>query len=136
MDKQEITKLLIYCDQAIKQNREKWMHRTTGPHWANLRRFVNLYDLVNEMQAERDVIIDSAAEEIAAQKQKSAELSSALRSMVEQYLVYLYDDEKGIAIYTTDCMSAGEEAIDLLVRLGVMRSYENNTYVFTEARND
>lgn len=133
MDERERNTLLSWCEQSISRNREKWMHRSTGPHWSDLRRFVRLYDLVREMQAEREVIIDSAAEEIAALKEKNKRLTGALVLMVREWQEYTIDVTGMTPLYTHESV-AGREAIELLVVLGVMQASVGNPgfYVFVE----
>lgn len=135
MDEIEAEKLLSWCEQSISKNREKWLCRTSGPYWSEMHRYVKLYDMVREMQAEREVIIDSAAEEIAHLKAKNGNLLSALKSMVRQYCATGKTDDKGNPYYSHDFMSAGEEAIDLLWRLGELADVGLENYCFTEDLN-
>ncbi len=53
MNKNEtIKQLLCDCEWSITRNREKWLARTSGPHWSDLKRFVKLFDLSKELLAE------------------------------------------------------------------------------------
>lgn len=132
MDKLEVDSLLKFCESSIGKNREIWKNRTTGPYWSDLIRYVKLYDLVRELLAEQQIIIDSAAEEIAAQKEKNYELLSALKSMVRQYCFTGETDDSDNPYYSHDFMSAGEEAIDLLLRLGVVQHDKLENFLFVE----
>ena len=90
----EQKKLLEFCKFAIDKNREKWTYSRTGAHWSILIRFMKLYDFTQELLAEQQVIIDSAAEEIAKLK---------LQLFVEPECVWREEDDPDGSIWRSEC---------------------------------
>jgi hypothetical protein len=71
-------------------------------------------------------------DELAAAREARDEIMSALQSMSRQYLWCADATQDKPNTYSHDFMSAGEETIELLVRLGIMEHIGREQYIFIE----
>ena len=55
-----MTKSKILDDYAPFVNRHRGMHKTSGPHWSTIIRFVALYDYACELEAALAEIADKS----------------------------------------------------------------------------